>query len=233
MILFTKGESNAKTAKSEAAGMGFSTLIQHLAPAKLSDYEVCSSRSIGCTIACLNTAGRGRMGPIQLARINRTLMFFQDRPAYMVQATKELTAFCRKCDKVGSRPCVRMNGTSDLMWEVLWPELFHKFSDVQWYDYTKHFKRCLPGYALPSNYHLTFSRSESNQDKVVKVLAGGRWNVAAVFNSKNFPQNIFGFPTYSADEDDLRFLDPPGGHVGCLYAKGKGKKDATGFVLAA
>jgi hypothetical protein len=232
MALFTDGGSNAKLAKSEKSGKGFSSLILHLAPAKLSGHEVCASRSIGCTAACLNTAGRGRMAPIQVARIKRTKFFFEDRLGFFAQIEKELTAFSKKCDKNGNLPCVRMNGTSDLMWEVLWPELYHKFPHIQFYDYTKHVKRCLPGYALPANYHLTFSRSESNQDKVLKVLKGGKWNVAAVFSSVNFPKNIFGFPTYSADDDDLRFLDPKGGHVGCLYAKGDGKKDATNFVLA-
>jgi len=35
--------------------------------------------------------------------------------------------------------------------------------------------------------------------------------------------------TYSADEDDLRFLDGQVGIIG-LKAKGRAKKDTTGFV---
>jgi hypothetical protein len=36
-------------------------------------------------------------------------------------------------------------------------------------------------------------------------------------------------PVFNGDESDLRFLDPKGVIVG-LYAKGKAKKDNTGFV---
>jgi hypothetical protein len=36
-------------------------------------------------------------------------------------------------------------------------------------------------------------------------------------------------PVFNGDESDLRFLDPKGVIVG-LYAKGKAKKDTSGFV---
>jgi hypothetical protein len=36
-------------------------------------------------------------------------------------------------------------------------------------------------------------------------------------------------PVFNGDESDLRFLDPKGSIIG-LYAKGKAKKDNTGFV---
>jgi hypothetical protein len=61
--------------------------------------------------------------------------------------------------------------------------------------------------------------------------------VVAVFSGKNYPNSWFDKPTYSADDTDLRFLDPglnkfkAGGMVGCLYAKGKAKKDTSGFVI--
>ena len=227
--LFTDGESNTKTAKS--AGQGDDTKILHLAPAKESGFEVCSSRSKGCTAACLFTAGRGRMDPVKQARIRRTIMWFQERDAFKQAILTELQAFVKRCKKRGTLPAVRMNGTSDLLWEAVFPEIFHDFPSVQYYDYTKHYKRCLKSYKLPQNYHLTFSRSESNDDLVKKVLKSGRVNVAAVFDSKDFPTSWEGYPTYSADDDDLRFLDPPGGHVGCLYSKGMAKRDETGFVL--
>lgn len=228
--LFTKGISNPKTAKSDKRD-GLETLILHLAPWKLSGFNVCSSASEGCIEACLNTAGRGRMTAVQLARIARTKFWFADPIGFKAQIVSELQAFSRRCDKLGNRGAVRMNGTSDILWEKQWPQLFTTFPHIQFYDYTKHVKRCLGGYVLPSNYHLTFSRSEKNQADCLRVLEAGRHNVAVVFGGKNFPSSWEGYPTYSADNDDLRFLDPPGGHVGALYAKGKGKKDATGFVL--
>ena len=229
--LFTDGSSNPKTAKSDKAGKKFLTKILHLAPAKNSGYEVCSSRSVGCTFACLYTAGRGKMTTVQKARIRKTKLWFEDRDAFKSQIIREVTAFVKRCSKLGVFPAIRMNGTSDILWESQFENLFSQFPMVQFYDYTKHLKRCLPGYGLPQNYHLTFSRSENNDPACLQVLRGGLWNVAAVFADKNFPTSWEGFPTYSADEDDLRFLDPSGGHLGALYAKGDAKKDTTGFVL--
>lgn len=229
--LFTDGDSNAKTRKSEKSGKGYSTLILHFAPADLSGYEVCASRSIGCTMACLNTSGRGNMKDVQDARISRTKLWFEDREYFKLCIVTQLNTFVKSCLKNSLEPAVRMDGTSDMFWELVWPELFTMFPTVQFYDYTKHVKRCLGRYKLPSNYHLTFSRSEKNEKDVMKVLRAGIHNVAVVFNSKDYPPFWNGFPTYSADLDDLRFLDPPGGHVGALYAKGRGKRDLTGFVL--
>lgn len=231
MKLFTDGVSNAKTSKSEKSGKGYATLLLHLAPAKESGYEVCASRSAGCTMACLYTAGRGRFDATKNARIRRTKMWFEQKTEFKAQITKELTAFVKKCLKNDVYPAVRMNGTSDIMWENVWPELFTEFPTIQFYDYTKHFKRCLVTYKLPANYHLTFSRSEDNDAKVKQVLKAGRFNVAVVFDTKEPPAKWQNFPTYSADLDDLRFLDPKGGHVGTLYAKGDGKKDDSGFVI--
>jgi hypothetical protein len=43
------------------------------------------------------------------------------------------------------------------------------------------------------------------------------------------PETYLGRPVFNGDESDLRFLDPKNVIVG-LYAKGKAKKDETGFV---
>ncbi len=38
-------------------------------------------------------------------------------------------------------PAVRLNDTSDLSWERLHPDLFTEFPNIQFYDYTKLYKR--------------------------------------------------------------------------------------------
>ena len=81
---------------------------------------------------------------------------------------------------------------------------------------------------LPSNYSLTFSRSETNEAQCLEVLNRGG-NVAVVFR-KELPTHWNGFPVINGDENDLRFLDPKGVVVG-LKAKGKAKSDTTGFVV--
>jgi hypothetical protein len=227
MKLFTQGWQNTKTAKSEAIGI-YSTVIMHLAPAKLSGHEVCSSRSPGCTIGCLNTSAKGAFSTVKEARKNRTLLFFNDRVVFKNLFIKELTAHCRRCDKLGKIPCCRPNGTSDLIWEQIFPEVFTMFPNVQFYDYTKHVKRCTNGWAIPSNYHLTFSRSEKNDKNVDKVLTAGLHNVAVVFDK--VPDTYMGLNVYNGDNHDLRFTDPMGPIIG-LIAKGKAKRDDTGFVV--
>jgi hypothetical protein len=126
-------------------------------------------------------------------------------------------------------PCVRLNGTSDLGWEGIARELMQKYPDVQFYDYTKvlgRMLRFLEG-KFPSNYHLTFSKSESNDADVLQVLQNGG-NVAVVF--KNMPVQYNGYNVVDGDASDLRFLDSTNVIVG-LKAKGKARKDTSGFVV--
>jgi hypothetical protein len=83
-----------------------------------------------------------------------------------------------------------------------------------------------------SNYSLTFSKADGNDNDVQKAIAEGL-NVAAVFALKKteaMPETYLNRPVFNGDDSDLRFLDPKGVVVG-LYAKGKAKKDTTGFVV--
>lgn len=203
----------------------------YLSPYTVSGHNVCASASKGCIAGCLNTSGRGRMNSVQQARLNRTKLFFEDRKSFEEQLFSEVSAFKTKCNKLGLKPAVRLNGTSDLMWESMLPSIFTTFGDIQFYDYTKHFKRMLKYIKgeLPKNYHLTFSRSETNQSQCETVLECGG-SVAVVFKSKQLPEYYVGYKVHNADETDLRFLDKPG--VQGLYAKGKAKRDTSGFVVS-
>jgi hypothetical protein len=81
------------------------------------------------------------------------------------------------------------------------------------------------------NYHLTFSAADGNDADVRKAIKQG-YNVATVFGLKKtepMPDEYMGLPVFNGDESDLRFLDPEGVVVG-LYAKGRAKKDTSGFV---
>ena len=80
----------------------------------------------------------------------------------------------------------------------------------------------------PKNYHLTFSMHETNYDDCMEVLNKGG-NVAMVFRNQ-LPETYKGFQVVNGDESDLRFLDSRNTIVG-LKAKGKAKKDMTGFVV--
>ena len=87
---------------------------------------------------------------------------------------------------------------------------------------------------MPSNYHLTFSRSEKTKDETVKSILKRGGNVAAVY-ADTLPVWDFDAEVINGDEDDLRFNDPRGKIVGLIYKRAKGVTvdDAieSGFVL--
>jgi hypothetical protein len=231
MALLTMGEASPKLVKSDKSGLGYLSAIQYLAPASTSGRNVCPHASPGCVKACLYTAGRGRTNGVQTARLNRTHMFFEDRETYWQTLETELAKFGKRADRLGMTPAVRLNGTSDLPWERLRPQLFERFSECQLYDYTKDPKRmfrfCYRDF--PANYHLTFSRSETNDSDCRDVLRNGG-NVAVVFRNAEFPKWFLGAPVVNGDQHDLTFVHPPGS-VLALYAKGKAKPDCSGFVV--
>ena len=218
---------NFKTTKGEK--LGYLTGILYLAPAKISGYEVCPMRSQGCTDACLYTAGMGAFSNVQLARINKTKMFFEDRDNFLTQLRKDIQALVKKAKKQNMIPAIRLNGTSDIEWTRF--TLMNEFPEIQFYDYTKVLNRLEK--ERPANYHITFSKNESNDKDCVSALKLGA-NVAVVFNTKKgkeLPESWNGYPVVDGDETDLRFLDPKGGYVVGLRAKGKAKKDVTNFVV--
>jgi len=235
MKLLTVG--NTKTIKGEK--FGYQTYILHLAPETLSGYNTCPKATAGCKAACLNTAGRGGMfkrgettNVIQQARIRKTKMFFENRREFLNQLTVEILKAKTAAAKKGMVAVFRLNGTSDISWEKYevanGKNIFQMFPDVQFYDYTKILGR--KATKIP-NYHLTFSAADGNDADVAKAIEQG-YNIATVFGIKKtlpMPKTYNGLPVFNGDESDLRFLDPKGVVVG-LYAKGKAKKDTSGFV---
>jgi len=218
---------NYKTTKGEK--LGVLTGILYLAPAKISGYEVCPRRSVGCTDACLYTAGMGAFSNVQQARINKTKAFFEDRDSFLSQLRADIKALAKKAKKLNMTPAIRLNGTSDIEWTRL--GLMQEFTDIQFYDYTKVLNRLEK--ERPTNYHITFSKNESNDAECVSALKLGA-NVAVVFNTKkgaDLPESWNGYPVVDGDDTDLRFMDPKGGYVIGLRAKGKAKKDVSGFVV--
>ena len=210
--------------------MGYLSYILHLAPADLSGRETCPKRTAGCTAACLNTAGRGGMfkrgettNMIQRARIRKTEYFFADRAAFMDDLASDIMKAVNYARKKGLKPVFRLNGTSDLSWEK-YPvcgadNIFALFPTIQFYDYTKVLGRKV---SHIENYHLTFSKADGNDADVAEALMQGM-SVVAVYDE--IPADV-----PSADETDLRFLDPKGIMLG-LKAKGRAKKDYSGFVI--
>ena len=163
---------------------------------------------------------------IQKARIRKTQYFFEARDYFMNDLVADIRKAIKFAAKQGLTPVFRLNGTSDLSWEkytVNDQNIFEMFPQVQFYDYTKVLGRKVSQY---SNYHLTFSAADGNDSDVQRAIDQGM-NVAVVFDK--LPEVYGGRPVYNADDTDLRFLDPKGVVLG-LKAKGRAKKDTSGFV---
>ena len=162
----------------------------------------------------------------------------RSRAEYMRDVVRSIELAEREAKRKRLKLCVRPNGSTDIAWEgvacerngIKYRNLMDAFPQLTFVDYTKNhfrFKR-----ALPSNYHLTLSRSETNESACLEVLANGI-NVAVVFAGL-LPKRWNGFRVIDGDQHDLRHLDPRGkqGVVVGLSPKGrKAKKDQSGFVV--
>jgi hypothetical protein len=228
--------ADAKTSKGET--LGFLTGILYLAPATTTKWNTCPmAQTASCDKACLYSAGRGAFNSVQNARVNKTVWFFTERNSFMQQLVVDIRKLVAKATKQGLTPLVRLNGTSDIRWETIGfvdadgierKNIMDVFPDVQFYDYTKIANRK----DLPANYDLTFSYSgvEGFQPYVEKAQAQGM-RMAVVFrHEKDIPNTFKGIRVVSGDNSDVRHLDDDGVIV-ALYAKGKAKSDATGFVV--
>ena len=244
-------DTNPKTVKGQK--YGFKTAVLYLSPAKLSGFQVCPMAEMaGCEEPCLNTAGNPAYAQTKAkGRLNKTLYFFHARNEFMNQLAREIAREWLKAKAQGYTLLVRLNGTSDIRWESVdfvpdektlklvnqvckgfstgtYKNVMALFPEIQFYDYTKIANRR----DIPANYDLTFSYSGviQYQPYVQKAIAQGL-RVAVVFRDKKaIPARFLGLPCVDGDDSDIRHLDPAGCIV-ALYAKGKAKKDMTGFVV--
>jgi len=234
--------NNAKTIKGD--GKEYVTAIFYGTPFKLliddKEYNSCPlAEKAMCFKPCLNTAGRGGIfkkgettNTVQDARKRKTTMFYKEREKFLDLLFQDITKFENKCIKSGVQACVRLNGTTDIQWEKIIMKdnktVFDLFPNVVFYDYTKIFKRDV---SKIKNYSLTWSYSQANtwySDHYKTAIKNGL-NIAVVFR-KDLPKEFLNLKVIDGDKDDLRFLDPKNVVVG-LKAKGKARKDNSGFVI--
>lgn len=190
----------------------------------------CPSATEGCLETCLgHTSGRMSFPTHTAARDARTALYLERPIVFMKRLRAELTLLEAEALQHGLRPAMRLNGTSDLLWERFDPDLFSDFPEIQFFDYTKINQRMLNFLdgAFPSNYHLTFSVDACSKGQTSYVIGRGG-NVAVVF-WPYLPNKWWGFPVIDGDRHDARFLDPKGVIVG-LRAKGLARVDVHGFT---
>lgn len=207
--------SDAKTRKGTA--YGYRTGILYLTPGRSASDKVdlCPNASTECRGACLAFSGRAGIFPeIKLARDRRRAFFLNDRDAFFARIKKEIFSLIKSAAKKGETPVIRLNGTSDILWEDIRENgtgrnLFEIFPTTQFYDYSK-----IPGrVSTHKNYHLTFSWSGSNATESAQALKNGL-NLAipfAVGRGKPLPKTHeiggISYRVVDGDISDLRFLD--------------------------
>lgn len=256
---------NAKTIKGDKREL-YATAIMYLAPYTMAGRNVCPmAETAGCIKGCLVNSGQAAVfSSINKARVAKTRRYLDNRVDFMAELVRDIERFVVWCAKHGVKPAVRLNGTSDIQWEVAHPchryvrteggkhvytafaSIFAAFPEVQFYDYTKVYKRAYR--TMPSNYSLTLSYSEANPAYADAVIGAARdtgMNMAVVYRTKALRDAIaasggdhFHGATrvtnrrvIDGDETDMRFTDPKGVIVG-LYAKGRNAKaDTSGFVI--
>lgn len=237
--------SNAKTIKGD--GEEYETAILYMTPYKVAvggkTYNSCSmAEQASCIEGCLNTAGRAGIikkgettNTIQAARLRKAHWFYSDREGFMLQLMQDIAKHQTSCEKRGIQAVVRLNGTTDIRWELIKVQgytIFELFPRVQFYDYTKIANR---NTSHIENYHLTWSYSGASERyaAMMQTAVDKGMNVATVFRKAYNEKAWMGLPVVDGDKDDLRIKDPKGGHIVALYAKGKAKKDTSGFVVDA
>lgn len=226
-LLTTK---NKKLLKGE--NFGYTTYGLSLAPFTQNSQgkNVCPMASTGCAAACLFTSGHGSMSTVKKERINKTEFFLADHEKFLNKLYVEIATIEFKHKMTNTNFVIRLNVTSDISWEKFkikdGKNIFELFPNVQFYDYTKNHLRFKN--ELPANYHLTFSRSETNHDMAMALLAKGV-NVSIVFDK--VPANFEGYNVIDGDKNDLRFLDDKKVIVGLKYKKmtGKGADNKVAF----
>jgi hypothetical protein len=249
--------SDPKTVKSLIDGI--LTGVMYGMPANGSgQWNDCPFASLGCEMACLNTAGHGgigldqdRLNPVQIARLKRSAYFHTRRSEFWTMLIRDIDRLIRKAKKLGLKAAVRLNGTTDVKWEStpvvidgvkIANNIMELYPDLIYYDYTAWPYAKRPNESLPDNYHLTFSRKENNDSQIAENISHGR-NVTVVVDIPSrdkttaIPITWREIPTFDADKSDFRPNDPIGRILILRYksAKASSLADAiaSGFVVPA
>jgi hypothetical protein len=227
--LLSKGDTNSKTAKND-----LETYILYLSPFNQNSFgiNVCPKASPGCVASCLFTAGMGKFSNVISARTNKTDFLLSDKLGFLTMLKNELVKISNKALKEKKQIAIRLNGTSDLDFIGMAKNQlnfdFLQLPNLVFYDYTKIYGKALK-YKDSVNYNVTFSLAENSNLNEIKEALNLGINVSAVFKNE-LPGTFLGFPVIDGDFSDIEMLSNKGIILG-LKAKGKAKKDTTGFAI--
>ena len=128
--------TNAKTIKGD--GSDYLTAILYMQSYKVmvdgKSFNSCPMyEHASCIDACLITAGRGKFSNVQSARQRKAQWFYKDRDSFMDQLIIDISKFVNYCNKRGIQPCVRLNGTTDIRWELIKTESMYGKNIFEWF----------------------------------------------------------------------------------------------------
>lgn len=227
--LLSLGSTNSKTAKNS-----LDTFILYLSPFNQNSFgiNVCPKASPGCIASCLFSAGRGRFSNVINARTNKTDFLLSDKLGFLTMLKNELVKINNKAIKESKKIAIRLNGTSDLDFVGMVKNKLNfdllSLENLLFYDYTKIYGKALK-YKDSKNYFVTLSMAENSNLNEIKMALNLGINVSAVFKN-NIPDQLLGFPVIDGDKTDIEMIFNTGVILG-LKAKGKAKKDKTGFAI--
>lgn len=227
--LLSLGSTNSKTAKNS-----LDTFILYLSPFNQNSFgiNVCPKASPGCVASCLFSAGRGRFSNVINARTNKTDFLLSDKLGFLTMLKNELVKINNKAIKESKKIAIRLNGTSDLDFVGMVKNKLNfdllSLENLLFYDYTKIYGKALK-YKDSKNYFVTLSLAENSNLNEIKMALNLGINVSAVFKN-NIPDQLLGFPVIDGDKTDIEMIFNTGVILG-LKAKGKAKKDKTGFAI--
>lgn len=189
----------------------------------------CAYSTAACRAGCLVGTGKNAQlefegqkpynGTNYKLKVAKSRMLVNEPDAFGRLLVEAATKWRKNCHERGVVPSVRLNVVSDIPWELVFPELFEFFSDIQWYDYTKVPNREAGSFTHFSNYDLTYSYAGTGTiDRTMEELDRGL-RVAVVFLTKKhkMPSDFLGVPVIDGDLHDLRWIDPDGVVVGLAY----------------
>ena len=223
---------SAKAIKADK--FGYLNGINYMAPHDTGGAgNLCPHSTAGCRALCLGMySGQAAMvtdletgtNATRESRVRKAQYFMSDRKAFLAEMTWHIQDLAKKAKRKGKTLAIRPNGSTD----INFAGVARRFPETQFIDYTKSLQRVLDK-KRPSNYHLTFSLSETNKAEALRALAAG-FNVAAVFGHGQ-PKRYLGHDVIDGTLHDLRHLDPSPCIVGLDPKGAKAKNDTSGFVV--
>ena len=219
------------------------TAVVYMSPADESGVNLCPMAG-SCSAVCLgHSSGRLRYSANQATRISKSLLWYLFPATFLRILSAEIVLHAARASALGVQAAIRLNGSTDILWERHLRGLMESLSTVRFYDYSKHSAESRE--SRPANYTLTYSIDEQphSWEEATRWLDSGG-NAALVIGgplgtatkaAKAHVQQLMstgyrGYRVINGDIHDARWADEPGTIVG-LYAKGSAIRDESGFVV--